>query len=244
MGDVSLPQRPARVEARDGTRALAAAMAASDRPPRSACGRNRECTRDVPPPTVGNGPTTPVPVSSSNINTRTTSRRNRKGCKKKLRDLSAGYVLSVYNWRIRSASGVPGAELAALSGTRQVFGDGAMMMIALQYTAAYRAAPIPDVVADALTWRRFRHRSAFTDSGIHRRARCRACRSNGIFSPQRTSRYYFSQFAVYDDRKSLPPSKNVCSRVGRLLFSPPLDCEMAGFKESPPYHVYSRSIGR
>jgi len=52
--------------------------------------------------------------------------------------------------------------------------DGAMM-IALQYTAAC-AAPIPGVVANALTWRRFRHRSAFTDGGIHHRARCGACR--------------------------------------------------------------------
>jgi hypothetical protein len=57
----------------------------------------------------------------------------------------------------------------------QVFVDGAMM-IAPQYMAAYRAAPIPDVVADALTWRRFRHRNAFTDGGIYHRARCRACR--------------------------------------------------------------------
>jgi hypothetical protein len=131
--------------------------------------------RDVPPTTVGNGPTTPVPVSSSNINARTTSRRNRNGCEKTLRDLSAGCVLSVYNSRLRSASGVPGPELAALSGMRQVFEKYAMM-IALQYTAAYRAAPIPGVVADALTWRRFRHRSALTDSGIHHRARCRSCR--------------------------------------------------------------------
>jgi hypothetical protein len=80
-----------------------------------------------------------------------------------------------------SVAGAPGfgpfggVELAALSGMEQVFVDGAMM-IAPQYMAAYRAAPIPDVVADALAWRRFRHRSAFTDGGIYHRARCRACR--------------------------------------------------------------------
>jgi hypothetical protein len=47
--------------------------------------------------------------------------------------------LSVYNWRFRSASGVPGAELAALSGTRQVFVDGAMM-IAMQYCGIHHRA--------------------------------------------------------------------------------------------------------
>jgi hypothetical protein len=36
MGDVSLPRRPARVEARDGTRALAAVAAANNGAPRSA----------------------------------------------------------------------------------------------------------------------------------------------------------------------------------------------------------------
>jgi hypothetical protein len=101
--------------------------------------------------------------------------------------------------------------------------------MALQYATGYSAAPIPECHCDALTWRRsdiaaLLRMAAFITAHAAARAG-----SNGIFCPQRTSRYYFSLSAVSDDGKSLPPSKNlVGSCVGRVLFNPPLDCEMAG----------------